>query len=76
MRIDNLRNNTAYTLTAGIFDNKFEYRQLMHTESFKTLENESYVPDVISNTTIDLNYISGNKFTLQTLINWMPAEGG
>lgn len=76
MRIDNLRNNTAYTLTAGIFDNKFEYRQLMYTESFMTLENESYVPDVISNTTFHVDYDSiGNSFNLLTFINWEPAEG-
>lgn len=76
MQIDNLRNNTAYTLTAGIFDNKFEYRQLMHTESFKTLEDENYVPDVISNTSIHVNYDSiGKNFSLLTFINWIP-EGG
>lgn len=44
--------------------------------SFKTLENDKYMPKKISNDTIKLKYTPQNDLSkLITTIEWEPAEG-
>lgn len=44
-------------------------------ETFKTLENEKYVPNTISNETVQLNFQPNDLGTLYATINWEPADG-
>lgn len=68
--------NTTYALNASIFNSEFEYRQLLHPQVFKTLETENYVPDMISNESVQLNYTAmADNSKLLTIIKWTPTAG-
>lgn len=63
-------------MTASIFKGNLEYWHLPHMWSFKTLENDKYIPKKISNDKIKLKYTSQNDLgKLITTIEWEPAEG-
>lgn len=76
MKIVHLQKNTSYTVTARIFSGNFEYRQLTLTKSLRTLENEFFVPKLISNDTIELNYVLKNSSKmLSAKLKWDQIDG-
>lgn len=63
-------------MTASIFTGNYEYRHLSPMKSFKTIENDDYVPQMISNDTIKISYgPSENASAFMTTIQWQPAAG-
>lgn len=59
-------------MRASIFYGNFEYRHLTDVAIFKTLDDEYYVPEKLSNETIKLNYHLEND-ELTSIITWQPA---
>lgn len=76
MKIANLQKNTSYIMIASIFSGNFEYRQLTLVKSFRTLENEFFVPKSISNDTIKMNYVLKNSSEMLSVkLNWDQTDG-
>lgn len=76
MQAENLEKNTTYNVTATIFTANFEYHHLSHVKSFKTIESDNYILEMISNKAIKLSYGAGdNSSALITTIEWEPTEG-
>lgn len=75
VKIDNLERSTEYTVIASIFDRYRQYQNISLTESFRTLKNDDYVPNKLSNNTIKLSYnINNGSGELMTTIKWKPAK--
>lgn len=76
VKIENLQKNTRYIVNARIFTGNHEYWHLHSTESFKTLETDSYWPQMISNETINVDFMPQNDSkALIAKIAWQPTAG-
>ncbi|XP_055325409.1 tyrosine-protein kinase receptor torso-like isoform X2 [Sitodiplosis mosellana] len=75
MKIENLQRNTIYTVNTSTFSENFVYRHFSNVELFKTLDNEGYIPNPISNETIKLGYsVQNSQGPLLTTIKWDPTD--
>ncbi|XP_031631230.1 tyrosine-protein kinase receptor torso-like [Contarinia nasturtii] len=71
VKVENLRKNTNYSVTASNFNGHFEYRHFEAVAFFKTLNDEYYIPGTISNNTFKLNYDLQHG-ELTSIIRWEP----
>lgn len=64
-------------MIASIFSADYEYRHLSSMKSFRTLDTDGYIPQMISNDTITLKYTNStvNSSMLLTTIEWAPTKG-
>lgn len=74
--MENLQENTFYSVAVTIINYDYEYDQNDISEGFSTLEN-NYKPLMVSNVTA-AKFVptdKSNETLLDVIIEWVPAEG-
>lgn len=71
-----MQKNTSYDVTANIFTGNLEFSHVSAMRSFETLNTDDYVPQMVLNDSITLNYTAKeNSSALITTIEWEPTAG-
>lgn len=75
VKIEGLRKNTNYDVTATIVTGSLEYRHLLQMVTFKTLDTDNYTPQTISSDSIKLSFASLENSSMITTVSWEPTSG-